>query len=167
MLAAADAERIPSLTEVAQLPSPRPFILLVELKSSDNPASADPIALADATLKVMQDQLARTIFVGFDWRGLAHIKSLMPQARCWFSTDKLQGDARAVLDVIKSAGGDGWFPHHQDATEGMIRRARARGLQVGAWTVNDPGEMSQLMGQGLDAICTDRPDILKSLEQGG
>ena len=167
LLAAADGERIPSLAQVAQLPSPQPFMLLVELKSSDDPASADPVALADATLDVMKDQLARTIFVGFDWRGLARIKNRMPQARCWFSTNKLQGDARAVLDVIKASGGDGWFPRHQDATNPMIREARARGLAVGAWTVNDPDEMSRLIGQGLDAICTDRPDILKTLEQGG
>ena len=105
-----DGARIPSLAEVAALASPRPFTLLVELKSSNDPASADPVALADAALAVMEDQLARTIFVGFDWRGLARIKAKAPEARCWFTTDKLQGDARPVLDLIKAAGGDGWFP---------------------------------------------------------
>src|ERR1700742_4837277 len=65
--------RIPSLAEVAALKSPGRFTLLVELKSSDDPGSADPIALADAALAVMQDHLHRTIFVGFDWRGLARI----------------------------------------------------------------------------------------------
>ena len=159
--------RIPSLAEVTALPSPRPFILLVELKSSNDPGSADPIALADAALAVMKDQLARTIFVGFDWRGLARIKSRAPHARCWFTTDKLQGDTRAVLDIIKAAGGDGWFPRHQDATADKTAEARLRGLQIAAWTVNDPSEMTRLIGQGLDAICTDRPDLLQTLEQGG
>ena len=79
----------------------RPFTLLVELKSSADPASADPIALADAALAVMQDHLERTIFVGFDWRGLARIKSRAPDARCWFTTDKTAG---------RSAAGAG---HHQ------------------------------------------------------
>lgn len=161
-----DGTRIPSLAEVAALPSPHPFTLLVELKSSDDPGSADPVALADAALAVMKDHLARTIFVGFDWRGLARIKSHTPAARCWFSTDRLRGDARPVLDVIKTAGGDGWFPRFLDATSDMIAEARARGLQVAAWTVNDPIEMTRLIGQEIDAICTDRPDLLKALEQG-
>jgi glycerophosphoryl diester phosphodiesterase len=115
----------------------------------------------------MKDQLARTIFVGFDWRGLARVKNQAPGARCWFTTDRLQGDARPVLDMIKASGGAGWFACHQDATAGMIAEARARGLQVAAWTVNDPTEMIRLIGQRIDAICTDRPDILKALEQGG
>ena len=157
--------RIPSLAEVAALPSSRPFILLVELKSSNDPASADPVALADAALAVMKDQLARTIFVGFDWRGLARIKNRAPNARCWFTTDKLRSDARPVLDIIKAAGGDGWFPHCQDATAEMIAEARSRNLQVAAWTVNDPAQMTRLIAQQIDAICTDRPDILKALEQ--
>src|SRR3569832_346474 len=75
LMAPADGARIPTLAEVRALPSPKPFTLLVELKSSTDPMSADPIALADAAFAVMQDHLDRTIFVGFDWRGLARIKS--------------------------------------------------------------------------------------------
>jgi glycerophosphoryl diester phosphodiesterase len=163
-----DGAGIPSLAEVAALPAPHPFHLLVELKSSDDPASADPVASADAALGVMKDQLARTIFVGFDWRGLARIKNRAPNARCWFTTDRLQGDARPVLDVIKAAGGDGWFPSYEDATEQMIAEARRRGLQMAAWTVNEPAEMARLIGKKVDAICTDRPDFfLETFEKGG
>jgi len=163
-----DGARIPSLAAVAALPAPRTFFLLVELKSSQDLASADPIALADAALEVMRDQLVRTIFVGFDWRGLARIKSRMPEARCWFTTDKLQSDARPLLDLIKAAGGEGWFARYQDATGEAVAEARARGLQVAAWTVNDVAEMNRLIGLGLDALCTDRPDLfLKTFEPGG
>ncbi len=163
LLAPEDGARIPSLAEVAALP----FLLLVELKSSTDPESADPVALADAALEVMKDQLSRTIFVGFDWRGLARIKAKAKDARCWFTTDKLQGDARVVPDIIKAAGGDGWFPCYRDATAEMVALARARGLRVGAWTVNELDEMKRLIELKLDAICTDRPDILQTLEQGG
>jgi glycerophosphoryl diester phosphodiesterase len=162
LLGPEDGARIPSLNEVASLP--QSFVLLVELKSSPDPESADPIALADAALDVMKEQLSRTIFVGFDWRGLARIKTRAKDARCWFTTDKLQGDARVVPDIIKAAGGDGWFPCHQDATAEMVALARARGLQAGAWTVNEPDEMKRLIELKLDAICTDRPDVLQTLE---
>ncbi len=162
LLAPGDGARIPSLEEVAALPES--FFLLVELKSSTDPASADPLALADAALAVMREQLSRTIFVGFDWRGLARIKAREKNARCWFTTDKLKGDARRVPDIIKGAGGDGWFPSFEDATAEIVAHARALGLQVGAWTVNQPDEMRRLIDLKLDAICTDRPDLLKTLE---
>ena len=162
-----DGARIPSLAEVAALETMQPFTLLVELKSFDDPASADPVALADAALAVMEDQLDRTIFVGFDWRGLARIKSRASGARCWFTTDKLPGEVQPVLDFIKAAGGDGWFPHHRDVADASVAGARMHGLQVGAWTVNDPADMKRLLDLKLDAICTDRPDLLQTLEQGG
>jgi len=162
LLVPQDGARIPSLEEVAGALPPS-FLVMVELKSSTNAASADPVALADAALAVMKDQLARTIFVGFDWRALAQIKSEAKEARCWFTTDELKGDAGMVLPFIKASGGDGWFPRFQDATTKMVGQARALGLEVGAWTVNEPDEMKRLIALKLDVICTDRPDILKEL----
>jgi len=167
LMEASEGARIPTLAEVCALSSPKPFTLLVELKSSADPASADPIALADAALAVMQDHLDRTIFVGFDWRGLARIKSRAPGARCWFTTDKLPGEAAPVLDFIKAAGGDGWFPWHEDVTDVSVAAARARDLQVAAWTINEPVDMKRLLDLKLEAICTDRPDLLQAFEQRG
>ncbi len=166
LLAAADGARIPSLAEVvARVPAS--FILLVELKSSNHYDSPDPEALADAAFQIMRNELRRTIFVGFDWRGLARIKTHAAQARCWFTTDRLEGDIRPVLDVIQAAGGEGWFPRYQDVTPEAVAEARARKLQCGAWTVNDIAELKRLIGLGLDAICTDRPDLLDTIEQRG
>ncbi len=58
------------------------------------------------------------------------------------------------------AGGDGWFPMFRDATPEAIAEAHALGLKAGAWTVDDPGEMRALVATGIDALCTDRPDLL-------
>ncbi len=162
LLMASDGAHIPSLAEVVAL-VPASFVLLVELKSSAHPDSPDPEALADAAFQVMRNELGRTIFVGFDWRGLARIKTHAAGARCWFTTDKLGGDIRPVLDVIMAAGGEGWFPHYRDVTPEAVAQARARKLQLSTWTVNDIAEMKRLVGLGLDAICTDRPDLLSSL----
>lgn len=65
----------------------------------------------------------------------------------------------SILDAIKAAGGDGWFPYYRDAGMDAVAHARKLGLKVGAWTVNDPADMRAL--SGLDALCTDRPDLLK------
>ncbi len=136
----------------------RRFLLFVELKSDSSADSADPLALAEAAYRVAGKDV---IYVGFDWRALARIRRRAPTAACWFTTDRLQGDARPVIDAIAQEGGQGWFPNLADATPENVAYARGRGLKVGAWTVNAPADMRRLMD--LDALCTDRPDLLAVL----
>ena len=69
----------------------------------------------------------------------------------------------SILQAIKAAGGDGWFPFYRDAQGAMADEAGKLGLKVGAWTVNEAADMRTL--SKLDAICTDRPDVLKSILQ--
>ena len=148
---------VPLLEEVLSMAR---FRLMVELKCDASMDSADPVALADAAFEICAGR-DNVIFVGFDWRALARIRQHDPNAPCWFTTDRLTGDAQPVIDTIAAAGGQGWFPHFTDATPDAVAYARTRGLRVGAWTVNEPADMRRLMG--LDAICTDRPDLLAAL----
>lgn len=70
----------------------------------------------------------------------------------------------SLPEAIAAAGGDGWFPYHCDATPDGIAQAHSLGIAVGAWTVDDPGEMVSLARCGVDAICTDRPDLMKQMQ---
>lgn len=67
----------------------------------------------------------------------------------------------SIPAAIKAAGGDGWFPYWRDATADVIAEAHSLGLKVGAWTLDEPAEMQALASRGIDAICTDRPDVVK------
>jgi glycerophosphoryl diester phosphodiesterase len=69
----------------------------------------------------------------------------------------------SILRAIKAAGGEGWFPTYTDITPESVAEARSLGLKVGAWTVDDPADMRRLAALGLDAICTDRPDLLNGV----
>ena len=204
-----DGERIPTLDEVIGVVkgAPKPFKLLVELKTSfgDRAQSADPSALAEATLAVLKrnNYLAHSILVGFDWPGLLHAKSLAPECECWFTTLDSRWFANAdappesdppspaalealrhwakmgtspwaggydavkhggsIRKAIHAAGGDGWFPTSTDITAETLAEARALGLKVGAWTVDEPHDMAALIEFGVDAICTDRPDMLAAM----
>jgi glycerophosphoryl diester phosphodiesterase len=76
-----------------------------------------------------------------------------------FDAKKFDG---SIISAIKAAGADGWFPWWRDATPDAVSEAHALGLHVGAWTVNDLTAMRALVGKGVDAICTDRPDVMMS-----
>lgn len=41
----------------------------------------------------------------------------------------------------------------------FLRHAHAAGLQVQVWTVNELDDMQRLLGWGVDALITDRPDL--------
>lgn len=69
-------------------------------------------------------------------------------------------------EAVKRSGGDGWFPYHPDFAGDPARETLSLGLSGAAWTVDDPIEMRRLIGLGCDAICTDRPDVLKALSLG-
>ncbi|HEY5048693.1 MAG TPA: glycerophosphodiester phosphodiesterase family protein [Rhizomicrobium sp.] len=173
LLEGIDGERIPLLSDVVALArrAAKPFRLFVELKSSfaDPALSAAPEILADKTLSVLTecDFLDRSVFVGFDWRALLRIKQRAPQAQCWFTTMSQSCDAvkfgGSILEAIKAAGGDGWFACWRDATPEAIAAAHRLGLKAGAWTVNDPDEMRRLAALRIDAICTDRLDLIMTL----
>ena len=45
----------------------------------------------------------------------------------------------------------------------LVEAAHRTGLQVHAWTIDDPAEMTALLDLGVDAIMTDRPRLLREV----
>ena len=159
-----DGEHIPTLSEVIAAVGGDDFWLFVELKTTaiEPSVSGSAEALAEATLAVLRRHhyLERSIVVGFDWRGLSYVLAQAPNVRCWFTTAAGAVDA-ATLAHIRQAGADGWFADYRDASPAHMEQARALGLKLGAWTVNEPADLARL--SALDALCTDRPDRLARL----
>ena len=69
-------------------------------------------------------------------------------------------DELTTVDEVESATDETIVADVADATEEAVVEAKALGLKVGAWTVNEPEDMRRLIALGLDGICTDRPDLL-------
>jgi len=61
------------------------------------------------------------------------------------------------------AGGRQLAPRGDLVTSDLIAKAHRAGLQVVAWTVNEPEQMRRLVGIGVDGIMTDYPDRLVSV----
>lgn len=72
----------------------------------------------------------------------------------------------SVIGCAKAAGADGWFPYFADINRASLTEARDAGLKVGAWTVNEPSDLSRLADLGVDGLCTDYPDRLAGVLKG-
>ena len=67
----------------------------------------------------------------------------------------------SVPRTIKAAGGKVWSPFFRDLAPAALAEAKALGLPVVVWTVNERADMIRLIEMGVDGIISDRPDILR------
>ncbi|MHA3704635.1 glycerophosphodiester phosphodiesterase [Jatrophihabitans sp. YIM 134969] len=74
----------------------------------------------------------------------------------WWAVAALATGAR-----FRNQGGAQWaFLHARLATPRTVARARAHGLRVAVWTVDEPAAAQRFLALGADAVTTDRPDRL-------
>jgi len=188
----ADGERIPTFNEVIQLfrkscnPSTR---LFVEIKTSpEEPAlTPPPEVISDMVVKMLKDEriTERTWVLSFDWRNLVHIQRIAPELATVYLTISTPGSNTlkpnqpgpspwmAGLDIddfngsapraVKAAGGRVWSPFFKNLTQESLEEARRLGLGVSVWTPDGPEDLKQMIRMKVDAITTNRPDVLKKL----
>lgn len=169
------AAPIPSLAAVlAALPEAN---FTLELKTyPDRPdITIGPEGMVDRVLEVVRAAraLPRVRVQSFDWRGPRYLGRVAPNvARAWLTEPKTVAApmlwwgvaARgSVAEAVKAEGGDTWAPEHGSLAPAMLAKARALGLRVVPWTVNDPREMARLEAAGAAGVITDRPDLAPSL----
>ncbi len=187
-----DGERIPTLTQALAL-APRaggdPVHLNIETKLSplEPGLTPPPEAFAKAVIDAVRAAGAdgRVTVQSFDWRTLGHVQRLAPAIRTAYLTaqqgwlDNIQAGRSgaspwtADLDVddfggsiprlIHAAGGDIWSPFFREIDGAQVDEAKALGLRVIVWTVNEIPDMNNVINLGVDGIITDYPDRLKEI----
>lgn len=163
------------------------------IETKINPVKPDDTASALEFAQAIQRIVAeynfedRVVVQSFDWRSLQHIKKLNPRIRtaylsarqrwldniglnqagpsAWTGSVDVDDFGGDIAMAIKHAGGDIWSPYHKELTAEKIKAARALGLQVIPWTVNDEARMQALIDMGVDGIITDYPDRLRQVMQ--
>lgn len=166
-------------------PGHDPVRLALETKLSplapDDTAAPEPFARALVAAVRDAGLATRTSILSFDWRTLQVIQREAPEITTVYLTARQRWldnvgtgpaspwtagfalrDHGSVPKMIKAAGGKVWSSFHGDLDAAQVKEAQALGLQVLAWTVNEPQQIEAMLDLGVDGIVSDRPDRVRA-----
>ena len=178
---------MPTLAEVVALPDAARLRFNIETKIS--PLAPDDTLAPEAFARTLIAEIRRlgitdrATIQSFDWRILAVTAREAPEIERvyltiergtgetvfkkkgvspWTGLDaSMHGDATSRLVV--AAGGRIWSPFFRDLDDRIVAEAKALGLSVIPWTVNEGADMERLIAWGVDGLITDYPDRARSL----
>lgn len=117
-----------------------------------------------------RDMVDDVIIISFDFPTLVEVKKLDPRFKTGallsattLSMNSKTPHADFVDQVIRETGADYIMPSSAGVSDLLVDAVHARGLKIGVWTVNSPGEMRRMAEWGVDAITTNDPIELKKV----
>jgi len=135
----------------------------IELKSDATEPDYDPeyrVAERVAGMLSTPEHHGPYLVSSFDWRCLRRFRELAPgveTGQLGFSGADLGRD----VSRARAAGHVAINPHHRLVDAHLVSLARAAGMRVYPWTVDDEAEMHALVELGVDGIITNVPDRLR------
>jgi glycerophosphoryl diester phosphodiesterase len=153
-------ERVPTLAQVLNELGSR-LIINIELKT----ATLFSAGLEAEVVRLVEDNnlVHRVIISSFNPLALWRVRRL----NRFISTGQLYAPDqprflrnRWLQPLVRP---NALHPRWDMIDEQMVAAAHRQGLKVIPWTCNEPDAMQRLAGWGVDAIITDRPDLLHNL----
>jgi glycerophosphoryl diester phosphodiesterase len=158
-------ERIPTLAQALELVGNR-GIVNIELKGT---AFRDD-GLETAVGRVVEQAQAgdRVILSSFNPFALYRMAQVLPRVpRGLLYADDLPIFLRRAW-LRPLARPTALHPKHSMISPAYVAWAHGKGYSINTWTVNEPDEMRRLIGLGIHAIITNKPDVLgRVLAQSG
>ena len=131
-------------------------IVNVELKTDGDVPGG--VAAAFCGLLRRRGGRDRVLASSFDPVALRIVRALRPDLPTALVVGP-DGDLGAALREAVRARHRALHPKSELVDRSLVERARALGLALHAWTVNDADELQRLAALGVDGLITDVPDV--------
>jgi glycerophosphoryl diester phosphodiesterase len=166
----ADGARVPSLAELFELVAKAGnadvrFNIETKLTPQAPEETLAPEAFARAVIAEVRKAgvEARTSIQSFDWRTLLVVEREAPAIATVYLTGRRREGSQPA--AVHAAGGRIWSPNHLEMDSASVVEARALGLRVIPWTVNEPAAIERVLDLAVDGLITDYPDRARAQMQ--
>ncbi len=161
-----DGTRIPRLEDLFAKTRAAKVRFNIETKlapeAPDETLAPEPFARALIAEIRKAGVAARATIQSFDWRALKVVEREAPEIATVYLTSGKNSDPAKV----RAAGGRNWSPDFRDLDPAKVAAARAAGLRIVAWTVNEPADIRRVLELKVDGIISDYPDrVREALKQ--
>ena len=146
-------EKIPFLEEVIET-IPEGKVLVIEVKSDD--------AILPFLTKMISTspKEKQCVVISFDYEIVKGIKKLLPGTPTYWLN--MSGNYKAEhIKMAEDASLEGLNFHHRGISGEFVSSVHNAGLEIFAWTVDNPKDARRLVEIGIDGITTNRPAWLK------
>jgi len=159
-------EPVPTLDEVTAVAAQAKRRMLLEIKV--DPAKARYPGIEEKVMAILDrhGMVASTVVMSFEaptWRRIRELRPEIATCALYSARTLRRSGLSAELDVLKAAG-VGYIGVEYTAVDvAVVAESRRAGVGLGAWTVNDAGDMKRMVEAGVAILITDQPDVAKTL----
>jgi glycerophosphoryl diester phosphodiesterase len=131
----------------------------LEIKNDETEPDFDPsdwVAEQTMALLARRGEPERWLMSSFRIETMDRCRALTPHIRTAWLVSVVPDD---VVDILLATGHAALHPWVPLLTQDVVDRCHAAGIEVNTWTCDDPERMRELIGWGIDGICTNVPDV--------
>ena len=159
-------ETVPTLDDVAAVAAKGTRRMLLEIKVDASGARYPGIEEKALAILDRHGMAGSTVVMSVDAPTWRRVRELRPDvATCALYSARMLGRTTlaAELETLRSAGVRFIGVEHTAVDAAAVAQARAAGIGIGAWTVNDAAGMKRQIDAGAAILITDQPDVAKTL----
>jgi glycerophosphoryl diester phosphodiesterase len=160
------AETVPTLDEVVEVAARAKRRMLLEIKVDAGKARYPGIEEKVLAILDRHAMTASTVVMSFEaptWRRVRELRPEVATCALYSARTLARTSLSAELDTLRAAGVRFIGVEHTVVDAAAVKQAQEAGIGLGAWTVNSPADMQQMIGAGVTILITDQPDVAKTL----
>jgi glycerophosphoryl diester phosphodiesterase len=159
-------ERIPTLEETISWVRNETIHLCIEIKGEQ---IEHYIRAGRATVELLRrlDYLQPVTLTSFNPACIHAMKAWEPRLAWGLDPDENRRySGWELCQQVLSCGASFLLHRHDTLTTEIVREAHHHGFSVWVWTIDEPAAMRQAAEIGVDAIMSNRPDLLRATLEG-
>jgi len=155
--AAFKGEKLPTLAQVAERCAQHKMMANIEIKPTTGTDKQTGTQVALAARELWKDLAVPPLLSSFEFDALVAAKKAVPELPRGLLMDAWRDDWKTLTDELDCVS---LHLNHKVLTAERVKEIKDAGLHILVYTVNKPERARELLGWGVDCICTDKIDVI-------